>query len=43
METTDPALFEAWFGQWRDLVSFEVIPVITSAEAAARVAGPEAG
>jgi hypothetical protein len=36
METSDPALFDAWFARWNDLVSFEVHPVITSAEAAAR-------
>jgi len=36
METSDPALFDAWFACWNDLVSFEVHPVITSAEAAAR-------
>jgi hypothetical protein len=38
METSDPALLDAWFERWRDLVSFEVYPVITSAEAAARTA-----
>jgi hypothetical protein len=36
METSDPSLFEAWFSCWSDLVSFEIFPVITSAEAAAR-------
>jgi hypothetical protein len=36
METGDPALFDVWFGRWNDLVSFEVYPVVTSAEAAAR-------
>jgi hypothetical protein len=36
METTDPTLFEVWLERWNDLVSFEVYPVITSAEAAAR-------
>jgi Protein of unknown function (DUF3303) len=39
METGDPALFDAWTRQWDDLVSFEVVPVITSAEAAARAGG----
>jgi hypothetical protein len=39
METDDPALFDAWTRHWDDLVSFEVVPVITSAEAAARVGG----
>jgi hypothetical protein len=37
METSDPALFDVWFGRWDDLVSFEVCPVITSAEAARRI------
>jgi hypothetical protein len=36
METEDPALFEAWIAEWRDLVDFEVVPVVGSAEAAAR-------
>jgi Protein of unknown function (DUF3303) len=36
METSAPALFDAWFERWSDLVSFELYPVITSAEAAAR-------
>jgi Protein of unknown function (DUF3303) len=35
METSDAALFDVWFARWSDLVSFEVLPVITSAEAAA--------
>jgi hypothetical protein len=39
METDDPALFDAWTRQWSDLVEFEVLPVIRSAEAAARTAG----
>jgi hypothetical protein len=38
METTEPELFGIWFERWRDLVSFEVFPVLTSAEAAARAA-----
>jgi Domain of unknown function (DUF3303) len=37
METSDPSLFEEWFENWRDLVEFEVVPVIKSSEAAARV------
>lgn len=35
-QTSDPALLEVWIDRWKDLVSFEVYPVITSAEAAAR-------
>jgi len=37
MECDDRALLEAWMAEWRDLVEFDVLPVITSAEAAARV------
>jgi hypothetical protein len=37
METDDPALLDAWLAAWSDLVEFEVHPVVTSAEAAARV------
>ena len=38
MECDDPGLLEQWMGRWRDLVEFEVIPVMTSADAAAAVA-----
>ena len=37
METDDYALLEAWMEKWADLVEFNVVPVITSAEAAERV------
>jgi Protein of unknown function (DUF3303) len=37
METDDRALLDAWLAAWADLVEFEVHPVITSTEAAARV------
>jgi len=40
METDDPALFDAWACHWNDLVSFEVVPVIGSAEAAAQAGAP---
>ena len=36
MECDDRALLDEWMGKWSDLVDFEVIPVISSAEAAAR-------
>ena len=39
MRTSDPGLFSAWAEHWRDLVSFEIVPVITSAEAAVRYSG----
>ena len=39
METDDPHLLDEWLGNWSDLVEFEVIPVISSNEAAERVSG----
>jgi hypothetical protein len=36
MECDDRALLDEWMAAWRDIVEFEVYPVITSAEAAAR-------
>lgn len=33
MECDDPALFQTWIDNWKDLVDFEVVPVVTSAEA----------
>lgn len=38
MECDDPALLEAWMSKWGDLVEFQVLPVYSSSEAAARVA-----
>ena len=35
METEDEALFKQWTANWDDLVDFEIVPVRTSAEAAA--------
>ena len=37
MESPARALLDEWIAAWADLVDFEVIPVITSPEAAARV------
>jgi len=37
METEDPSLFQEWIAQWSDLVDFEVVPVISSTEATARM------
>jgi hypothetical protein len=39
MECDDPALLEQWMQSWADLVDFQVIPVVTSSEAATAV-GP---
>ncbi len=39
MESPDPKLLEDWIERWADLVDFEVLPVMTSAEAVSTV-GP---
>jgi len=38
METDDRALLDQWIANWTDLVDFEIVPVVTSAEAAERIA-----
>ena len=38
MEAPDRALLDQWLARWIDLVDFDVVPVITSLEAAAAVA-----
>jgi hypothetical protein len=38
MECGDPALLQQWTARWEDLVDFEIVPVTTSADAAATVA-----
>ena len=42
METADRTLLDEWIRNWKDLVEFEVHPVISSQEAAQRVASLEA-
>jgi GrpB-like predicted nucleotidyltransferase (UPF0157 family) len=42
MECEDRRLLDEWMGQWSDLVDFEVIPVLSSAEAAAMALPREA-
>ena len=37
MECDDRRLLDEWISNWNDITAFEVIPVITSADAAARV------
>ena len=37
METDDESLFTEWTKNWADLMEFEIIPVRTSADAAAAV------
>ncbi len=39
MECEDRHLLQEWMDQWNDLVDFDVIPVITSAEAMSAI-GP---
>src|SRR6187397_1846842 len=36
METNDPSLFDEWLPKCADLCEFEILPEITSSEAAAR-------
>ena len=33
MECDDPRLLENWVANWKDLVEFEIVPVVTSAQA----------
>jgi hypothetical protein len=33
METSDPKLMEEWIANWSDIVEFEVVPVMSSADA----------
>jgi uncharacterized protein DUF3303 len=40
MEAQDEALFKQWTANWDDLIDFEIVPVRTSAEAAAAIAPP---
>jgi hypothetical protein len=37
MECEGRDALDQWIGRWSDLVDFEVVPVITSAEAASRI------
>lgn len=41
MECDDPQLFAEWTAHWEDLVDFEIVPVISSKEAAAAMAPPD--
>ena len=38
METDSETLFREWTSHWDDLIEFEIVPVRTSAEAAAAIA-----
>lgn len=37
METDEKNLLDEWIARWKDIVEFEVIPVITSSEASNKV------
>ena len=37
MRTNDPDLLQQWIDKWSDIVEFEIIPVMTSAEAAIEI------
>jgi hypothetical protein len=46
METDDRKLLDEWMSRWQDLMEFEVVPVITSSEAAQKAlngSNPAAG
>jgi hypothetical protein len=43
MECDDPALLRQWIAAWEDLVEFEVVSVITSAQAAEAMTPHPAG
>jgi len=38
MEADDPVLLDEWIANWDDVADFEVYPVVSSSEAAERVA-----
>ena len=38
METARPELLEVWLRRWDDLIDFEVVPVVTSADFWAKTA-----
>jgi len=39
MEADDRDLFDTWIANWDDLMEFEVVPVVSSAEASALALG----
>jgi hypothetical protein len=38
MECADRSLLEAWISQWQDLIDFEILPVLSSADVQVRLA-----
>lgn len=43
METDDPSLFDQWVAAWSDIVDFEIVPILSSTQATARVRGGTKG
>jgi catechol 2,3-dioxygenase-like lactoylglutathione lyase family enzyme len=43
METDHPALFDTWTESWGDLARFEIVPVLSSAEASDRASAGQGG
>lgn len=41
MSCDSPDLFQEWISHWDDLVHFEIVPVLSSKEADARVDNPD--
>jgi hypothetical protein len=41
METDSPELLDAWQARWADLIDFDILPVMTSGEAAQRSGAPQ--
>lgn len=39
MECDDSSIFEEWTVNWQDLIDFEILPVMTGAEAAEKILG----
>ncbi len=39
MECTDPSQFQEWITQWQDLIDFELVPVMSGAEATEKILG----
>lgn len=37
MECDDPQLLQQWIDRWSDLVDFEIVPVMTSAQAVEKI------
>lgn len=39
MQTDNRALFDQWTRNWEDLMSFEIVPILTSGEVRAKMGG----